>query len=109
MASRLSTRDELPEQSEKQLQEQICEYLGYLQWTVWEFAKPGGHGPLRGACPEGWVDLLCVRDDVHVYLELKTKSGTVTDKQRACHNKIEHSTGKPVHIVRSIDDVEWMA
>lgn len=56
-----------------------------------------------GACP-GFADLVVVTGGRHLYLEVKSSTGSQSPAQRDFQRDIT-GQGHPYHIVRSIDDV----
>lgn len=102
--------------NEKLLQAGIVRHLREVQGLpVYEFGKPGGHGPLAGSVPAGWPDTLvivspnrinkapCPRP-LHIYFEIKTMQGKVLLEQAQMHTELRE-LGVPVMVVQS-DDVE---
>ncbi len=89
--------------SEASIQSAIVDYLRLTGWLVWEFAKPGTHGPLRGSVPTGTPDVLALKEGRYVWLEVKTPTGKLTLAQAEMALEIEAHGGEG-YVVRSLDE-----
>jgi hypothetical protein len=96
---------------EADLQAQVCKFLALaLPRDAWFGAVPlGGGGRLRGATLKrtgskaGTPDVLIIANGAALWLELKSKRGTVSDAQLYCHNQLRRA-GSPVYVVRTLGD-----
>ncbi len=90
---------------ESALQKSIKEYLEVEGFTVFEFAKPGGHEALRGSVPVGWVDILAMKAGTVVFFEVKLPGKEATPKQETLHAKLRQA-GCRVAVVHSVEEVQ---
>jgi len=65
--------------------------------------REGARRKARG-CIAGIPDMQFTHANRVLYVEIKTPTGTVTKEQRALHKRLK-STGAPVAVCRSLDDV----
>jgi len=111
-------------QSESEIQIQIVELLktvlkGDVLWTFFPAGEAGGGrgGRVRGArlkrmgLQPGWPDLQFLYKGRYYGMEVKTKTGRLSQSQRRMHSLMEDQ-GISVAVVRSINDVleranEW--
>lgn len=111
-------------QSESEIQIQIVELLkrvlkGDVLWTFFPAGEAGGGrgGKVRGArlkrmgLHPGWPDLQFLHKGRYYGMEVKTKTGRLSQSQRRMHSLLEEQ-GVSVAVVRSINDVlercnEW--
>ena len=111
-------------QSESEIQIQIVELLkrvlkGDVLWTFFPAGEAGGGrgGKVRGArlnrmgLQPGWPDLQFLHKGRYFGMEVKTKTGRLSQSQRRMHSLLEEQ-GVSVAVVRSINDVlercnEW--
>jgi hypothetical protein len=111
-------------QSESEIQIQIVELLktvlkGDVLWTFFPAGEAGGGrgGKVRGArlkrmgLHPGWPDLQFLYKGRYFGMEVKTKTGRLSQSQRRMHSLLEEQ-GVSVAVVRSINDVlercnEW--
>ena len=111
-------------QSESEIQIQIVELLkrvlkGDVLWTFFPAGEAGGGrgGNVRGArlkrmgLQPGWPDLQFLHKGRYFGMEVKTKTGRLSQSQRRMHSLLEEQ-GVSVAVVRSINDVlercnEW--
>lgn len=68
-----------------------------LKEAGWWSRKISG-GPRQAA---GLPDLICGKDGVCIFLEVKTQTGRVSDRQNAMMNEIENEAGIRCEVVRS--------
>lgn len=81
----------LHEMTEKQWQQQVVALARTLGWRSYHTLRSKGSQP-------GYPDLTLVRDRV-IFLELKTETGTVTDKQREWLKALNDADAE-VYVVR---------
>ena len=93
--------------SEASVQRAIMEYLTLHGWIVFSFAAGGTHKALRGSVPQGWPDLLALKDGRYVHLEVKAPGGKLTAGQLAMHERLRDA-GATVLMARGIEDLYEM-
>lgn len=94
--------------SERQLQKSVCDYLSRaLPYDVFWTAIPGGDRgvTLAPGYVSGTPDLLLIVDGSPYFIELKTKTGRVSDSQVRTHMRLVDA-GAKVSICRSVEEVE---
>jgi len=89
--------------TETELQKQVNEYLRTRGIHFFHLQAGGQRGNKRVQCG-GLPDLLCYYHGRHCLIELKTKVGTLNERQRVEFEKF-NETGFPVQICRSLDEV----
>lgn len=105
-------RRALPGESEAEIQAACIKYMKAAGWLVIRFNS--GATMIEGRYfraytiensgeSSGVSDLICFRNGQHLFVEVKTKTGSYTDAQRA-FAELAASFGEEVHTVRSLDD-----
>lgn len=91
---------------EREIEQSIIELLRWRGWYVLKTdagmaARYGG----RGTLPRGAPDLIAIKQNQCVLLEVKTPKGKLSPEQIREHHIIALNHGTRVHTVRSVDDV----
>ncbi|WP_288405690.1 VRR-NUC domain-containing protein [uncultured Deinococcus sp.] len=91
--------------TEAQLQARVRHLLVRFGWYVVETDRASlGRSRKRGGVEVGFPDLLALRGDRFVLIELKTKDGRVSEEQAALHARFR-ALGIAVHTCRSEEQV----
>lgn len=85
---------------ETDIRHQVQDFLRWRGWFV--FYNLQGLG-----CYPGLSDLVAVKKGKVVYIELKTKTGTQSEKQKEFQADLERAGGTYI-VARGIEDVENM-
>ncbi len=85
---------------EGEIRQQVKEFLQWRGWFV--FYNLQGLG-----CYPGLSDLVAVKKSKVVYIELKTKTGKQSEKQKEFQQDLEAAGGTYV-LARGIEDVEHL-
>lgn len=102
-----------PGQSEAEIQSDIIKYL-VKRWVVIRFnsgAFMQGDRYVRAYTiansnkSSGVSDVICFRDGKHLFLEVKSATGSLSDDQKAFRD-LAAGFGETVHVVRSVADVQ---
>ena len=94
--------------TENQIQNEIIEYLTCCGFIVhrMQSGKVKVKGGWMQLCPEGTPDLFAVgRNGKTIWIEVKTKNGSVSDKQADQICELI-SRGQDVFIIRSVQQLE---
>lgn len=95
----------VPAGTEDEFQPRAVALLERYGWYVLEMDKAGlGRTRKKGAFRVGFPDLLGLKKDRFVLLELKTETGEVREKQVLMHALLARF-GIRVHVCRSEEDV----
>ena len=90
---------------ESELQRAIVQVLAYAGWLVIHIPNQSTRGRQRwSGLKPGAPDLVAVRHGRVVFLEVKTESGRVSEKQSEMHDLLRLH-GMEVRVVRNIDDI----
>lgn len=85
---------------ESDIRRQIQDYLRWSGWFVYYNLQGLG-------CYPGLSDLVAVKNGEVVNIEIKTKRGRQSEKQKAFQNDIEKAGGKYL-LARSLEDIrDW--
>lgn len=76
----------------------------YLQNRIKSYLTFEGFLVVKQETGGGIPDLLVCKNSRHIWIEVKTKTGTVTEIQKACHRYLK-SKHEEVFICRSKEDV----
>ncbi|MFC5846716.1 VRR-NUC domain-containing protein [Deinococcus petrolearius] len=91
--------------TEAQFQSRVRQLLIRYGWYVVESDRTGlGRSRKKGGVEVGFPDLLALRGDRFVLLELKTASGRLSEEQAALHARFR-ALGIAVHTCRSEGEV----
>jgi hypothetical protein len=102
-----------PGQSEAEIQSDIIKYL-VKRWVVIRFnsgAFMQGDRYVRAYTiansnkSSGVSDVICFRNGKHLFLEVKSATGSLSDDQKAFRD-LAAGFGETVHVVRSVADVQ---
>ena len=90
---------------ESELQRAIVQVLAYAGWLVIHIPNQSTRGRQRwSGLKPGAPDLVAVRHGRVVFLEVKTESGRVSEKQSEMHDLLRLH-GMEVRVVRDADDI----
>ncbi len=90
--------------TEAAFQRRVCELLTLHGWLPLEMDRAGMGRGRRGAFMVGFPDVLALRRDRHLLLELKTPTGKVRPAQAALHARLQ-AAGIQVSVCRTEEDV----
>jgi Holliday junction resolvase len=82
---------------ERDILNQCRDYLQAKGWYVIRIQQSLG-------CHKGLSDLICVKDSLVMFLEVKTPKGNQSDYQKEFERRITESGGQYL-LVRSLDDL----
>lgn len=93
--------------NENDFQSRVCDYLDLRKWA-WLHLRPartakGWRTPVSGPLGAGWPDLICVRGDRLVAIELKSPSGRPTREQTAVLGLLSQVRHVETHLGRPAD------
>ena len=86
---------------ESDIRAEVKEYLQWTGWFVFHLLQGLGSYP-------GLSDLVAVRNGEVVFVELKTPTGSLSEKQRRFKERIEAAGGTYI-VARGVSDVEHLS
>lgn len=92
-------------QTEAEWQRFVTDYAESLGWDWMHVGRVGKYqaNGAKGTLGEGWPDLVLVKDDRILFVELKAETGKLTDKQKHVLLILDTVSGTACHVWRPSD------